>query len=424
MIVGNYQGQVGFFDLDYITLEDVTAAELASAAVATEATARATTDGYLGAQYTVRMQLSQGGQQVVGGFGISGTTSGTAGPQIDFGVMANSFWIAAPSGSPGGVSNVKPFSVQTTSQTVNGQVIPAGVYMDAVYINNVTALWARFGTLVADSIQATSISVTKLTGGNLAVGSWINSSNYVTGSTGWSINANGQAEFSQVTVRGTIISNAGTIGGITINGNGLNSGGFTGYQWPAAGQNGFHIGPNGILLGNANSGRYVEIQSNGNIFMPGFNIQNGNATFFGNLSGVSGTFSGTLTAREVVTTDNLKPNAVTTPLYAYASAPFSNNNAVALSLWVPEFYPGEICSVDFGFCFTTGANGEAACHLHVDGSYVLGLPISSPTPEPQYRLFNFSYPISGNGNARTIAIYILNVSQATHRYIKATIMRR
>lgn len=424
MIVGNYQGQVGFFDLDYITLEDVTAAELASAAVATEATARATTDGYLGAQYTVRMQLSQGGQQVVGGFGISGTTSGTAGPQIDFGVLANSFWIAAPSGSPAGVSNVKPFVVQTTAQTVNGVSVPAGVYMDAAYINNVTALWGRFGTLVADSIQATSISVNKLTGGNLAVGSWINSSNYVTGSTGWSINANGQAEFSQVTVRGTIISNAGTIGGITINGNGLNSGGFTGYQWPAAGQNGFHIGPNGILLGNANSGRYVEIQSNGNIFMPGFNIQNGNATFFGNLSGVSGTFSGTLTAREVVTTDNLKPNAVTTPLYAYASAPFSNNNAVALSLWVPEFYPGEICSVDFGFCFATGQNGEAACHLYVDGSYVLGLPISSPTPEPQYRLFNFSYPISGNGNARTIAIYILNVSQATHRYIKATIMRR
>lgn len=424
MFLGNYSGQVGLCDLDYITLEDVTAAEQASAAVATEATARATTDGYLGAQYTVRMQLSQGGQQVVGGFGISGTTGGTAGPQIDFGVLANSFWIAAPSGSPAGVSNVKPFVVQTTAQTVNGVSVPAGVYMDAAYINNVTALWGRFGTLVADSIQATSISVTKLTGGNLAVGSWINSSNYVTGSTGWSINANGQAEFSQVTVRGTIISNAGTIGGITINGNGLNSGGFTGYQWPAAGQNGFHIGPNGILLGNANSGRYVEIQSNGNIFMPGFNIQNGNATFFGNLSGVSGTFSGTLTAREVVTTDNLKPNAVTTPLYAYASAPFSNNNAVALSLWVPEFYPGEICSVDFGFCFATGQNGEAACHLYVDGSYVLGLPISSPTPEPQYRLFNFSYPISGNGNARTIAIYILNVSQATHRYIKATIMRR
>ncbi|MGC4441467.1 DUF1983 domain-containing protein, partial [Streptococcus suis] len=65
MIVGNYQGQVGFFDLDYITLEDVTADEQALAAIATEASTRATTDGYLGAQYSVRMQLSQGGQQVV-----------------------------------------------------------------------------------------------------------------------------------------------------------------------------------------------------------------------------------------------------------------------------------------------------------------------------------------------------------------------
>ncbi|MDH1477508.1 phage tail protein, partial [Comamonas thiooxydans] len=165
--------------LDDFELSNITDIQTLNAAISSEASVRATTDGYLGAQYSVRMQLSQGGQQVVGGFGISGTTSGTAGPQIDFGVMANSFWIAAPSGSPGGVSNVKPFVVQTTAQTVNGVSVPAGVYMDAAYINNVTALWARFGNLVADTIQATSISVTKLTGGNLSVGSWINSSNYV-----------------------------------------------------------------------------------------------------------------------------------------------------------------------------------------------------------------------------------------------------
>lgn len=45
MFLGNYQGQIGTCDLDYIVLEDVTADEQALAAIATEATARATTDG-------------------------------------------------------------------------------------------------------------------------------------------------------------------------------------------------------------------------------------------------------------------------------------------------------------------------------------------------------------------------------------------
>ncbi|WP_034396296.1 host specificity factor TipJ family phage tail protein, partial [Comamonas thiooxydans] len=389
MIVGNYQGQVGFFDLDYITLEDVTADEQALAAIATEATTRATTDGYLGAQYSVRMQLSQGGQQVVGGFGISGTTSGTAGPQIDFGVMANSFWIAAPSGSPGGVSNVKPFVVQTTAQTVNGVSVPAGVYMDAVYINNVTALWARFGNLVADTIQATSISVTKLTGGNLSVGSWINSSNYVTGSTGWSINENGKAEFSDVTVRGTIYSSAGTIGGITINGNGLNSGGFWGYVWPPAGQSGFHIGPNGILLGNANNGRYVEIQSNGNIFMPGFNVQNGNATFFGNLSGASGTFSGTLTAQRVISMENLDYNIATVAVGVTAGDQVSPINGEILGVTAPAADWSATYIVSFHAA--VGAGSRGVLQIQVDGGTQFEFSLS------EGGMKSFSFTFSGKG---------------------------
>ncbi|BDR08252.1 DUF1983 domain-containing protein [Comamonas thiooxydans] len=403
MIVGNYQGQVGFFDLDYITLEDVTADEQASAAIATEATTRATTDGYLGAQYSVRMQLSQGGQQVVGGFGISGTTSGTAGPQIDFGVMANSFWIAAPSGSPGGVSNVKPFVVQTTAQTINGVVVPAGVYMDAAYINNVTALWARFGNLVADTIQATSISVTKLTGGNLSVGSWINSSNYVTGSTGWSINANGKAEFSDVTVRGTIYSSAGTIGGITINGNGLNSGGFWGYVWPPAGQSGFHIGPNGILLGNANNGRYVEIQSSGNIYAPGLRIENGNATFSGNLSGASGSFSGILTAQKVVTTDNLKTNAATIALGTTSTAliPYIGTATEILGLWVPDA-DGEAMYMVNWVVLAEAREGAGRIDLQVDG--VTQISIDPYRPSAGYVTCSFINMFVGNGQWRYVRL--------------------
>ncbi|KGG90514.1 hypothetical protein P368_15810 [Comamonas thiooxydans] len=411
MIVGNYQGQVGFFDLDYITLEDVTADEQALAAIATEATTRATTDGYLGAQYSVRMQLSQGGQQVVGGFGISGTTSGTAGPQIDFGVMANSFWIAAPSGSPGGVSNVKPFVVQTTAQTVNGVSVPAGVYMDAVYINNVTALWARFGNLVADSIQATSISVTKLTGGNLSVGSWINSSNYVAGSTGWSINSNGQAEFSGVTVRGTIYSSAGTIGGITINGNGLNVGGFWGYVWPPAGQSGLHIGPYGILLGNANNGRYVEIQSSGNIYAPGLRIENGNATFSGNLSGASGTFSGTLTAQRVISMENLDYNIATVAVGVTAGDQVSPINGEILGVTAPAADWSATYIVSFHAA--VGAGSRGVLQIQVDGFTQFEFSLS------EGGMKSFSFTFSGNGLTRRVRLYVAGNNTAPMSSVSA-----
>ncbi|WP_159913013.1 phage tail protein [Pantoea sp. 18069] len=288
-------------------------ATAATAAVEQEAIVRANADGHLGALYTVRMQLSQGGRQVVGGFAISGTSSATAGPLIDFGVMANSFWIAAPNGSA--ASSVKPFMVQTTAQTINGVVVPAGVYMDAVYINNVTALWGRFGSLVADTIQATAISASQLTAGNGVIGGTLKSANYVAGSSGWTLRPDGVAEFSGVIVRGTIYATAGVIGGITVRGDTLTTGAFTGWGWPGGTGGGMAIGPNGILLGNPNTGRYFLVQSDGRIEMPGFTVINGNATFSGNLSGASGSFSGVLTASKVVTTGNIADSAVTVPLF-------------------------------------------------------------------------------------------------------------
>ncbi|KGH27764.1 phage tail tip fiber protein [Comamonas testosteroni] len=311
----------------------------AVAAIHAEQSVRANETGHLGALYSVRMQLSQGGQQVVGGFALSGTSNGTAGPTIDFGVMANSFWIAAPSGSPAGVSNVRPFSVQTTAQTINGVVVPAGVYMDAVYINNVDVILGRFGTLLADKIQATAISASQLTAGNGVIGGSLKSSNYVTGSSGWILRPDGMAEFSGVIVRGTIYSTAGSIGGITINANGLNAGAFTGYAWPAGTGTGFHLGPNGLLLGNPSTGRYVELGRDGYVSMPGFNVINGNATFSGRLEAASGTFagalqaatgsfSGVLTASAInaVNTINIAGGAISANAAAYSAGDVSFSN--------------------------------------------------------------------------------------------------
>lgn len=407
--------------LDDFELSNITDIQTLNAAISSEASARATTDGYLGAQYSVRMQLSQGGQQVVGGFGFSGTTSGTAGPQIDFGVLANSFWIAAPSGSPGGVSNVKPFVVQTTAQTVNGVTVPAGVYMDAAYINNVTALFGRFGNLVADAIQATAISAAQLTLGDGTVGGNLKSSNFVTGSAGWRLMPNGKAEFHDVIVRGTIYSTAGTIGGITINGNGLNSGGFSGYQWPPAGQNGFHIGPNGILLGNANSGRYLQVEANGNIYAPGFSIVNGNANFSGNLSGASGSFSGVLTAQRVISMENLDYNIATVAVGVTAGDLVGPVNGEILGVTAPAADGNATYIVSFHA--DVGAGSAGGLQIQVDGGTQFQFPMNTGGMK------SFSFTFSGNGLTRRVRLYVANnntspASTVTARSISVIVSKR
>lgn len=180
--------------------------------IQTEASTRVSQTGHLGALYTVRVQLTEGGRTVMGGFGVSGTSGGTAGATIDFGVQANKFWIGAPTGSTG-VSDIQPFVVQTTDATVNGVTIPKGVYMDAAYVNNLTVMWARFGTLVADSIQATAISAAQLTLGDGTVGGNLKSTVYTGGSAGWIIRPDGYAEFSNAVIRGAVYASSGTIGG-------------------------------------------------------------------------------------------------------------------------------------------------------------------------------------------------------------------
>lgn len=274
----------------------------AVAAVQTEQSVRANETGHLGALYSVRMQLSQGGKQVIGGFGLSGTSSGTAGATIDFGVLANKFFVAAPEGS--GIASNFQLTIQTTPTTANGVTIPAGLYVDSAFITNVSALWGRFGTLVADTIQATEISASQLTAGNGVIGGSLKSSNYVSGSSGWTLRPDGVAEFSGVIVRGTVYATAGQIGGININGSGLNSGSYSGYSWPSSG-GGFHLGPAGMLLGNYNSGRYLQLTADGDIYAPQFSIVNGQATFGGKLSAA---------AVDAVQTINIAGNAVTVPV--------------------------------------------------------------------------------------------------------------
>jgi hypothetical protein len=380
-----------------------------SAALSTEASTRATQTGELYAKYTVKVDVAG----LISGYGLASTANNAA-PTSSFGVRANAFFVSPPavasatapsanlydgfvwldtsvipnvtryrSGSSWVLNApVLPFVVQATPTTVNGVAVPAGVYANDLFVKNGTITNAKIANLAVDDAKIANLSVSKLDAGSLKVGSYISSSNYVSGSQGFAVWATGAAEFNNVTVRGAvyantgvfsgtvyassgsftgtvnatsgtfsgavyassgsftgnIYSNTGTIGGVKINGNGLNGGSFIGYAWPTDGGGGFHLGPNGLLLGNANLGRYLQIEANGNIHTPGFNVINGTMTVH---------------QANVINTLNVAGNAVTSSVASFGGTVSFNG--------LGAYTPVELCSLGFS---STGAPALLFAGVH------------------------------------------------------------
>lgn len=61
------------------------------------------------------------------------------------------------------------------------------------------------------------------------------------------------------------------------------------YAWPTNSSGGFHLSEQGLLLGNFTAGRYFQVEANGNLYAPRFQIVNGVATFAGNVNTGTGT---------------------------------------------------------------------------------------------------------------------------------------
>lgn len=174
-------------------------------AVQQETTARINADNSLFAQWTVKLDVNG----YVSGFGLA-STAGNAAPFSQFLVRADSFAVASPSGP--GIAPAVPFIVRTTPSTEGGVSVPPGVYIDAAFIVNLTVLYARIQTLVADNIVTASLSAAQLTAGDGTIGGRLKSTNWVSGVSGWQIQPNGAAEFNNVTVRGSIFA-GGVFGG-------------------------------------------------------------------------------------------------------------------------------------------------------------------------------------------------------------------
>ena len=270
-----------------------------TAAIQTEASTRASETGSLFAKYTIKVDVNG----YVSGFGLA-STSNNGVPTSEFTVIADKFSIA-PVQTDNKASDGSPFFHRTTPTTINGVTVPSGTYMKAAYIHDAAITNAKIANLAVDNAKIANLSASKLTAGSISVGQHIQSSGFVSGTSGWRINGDGTAEFANAVVRGTVYASAGSftgsiyassgaVGGVNISGGGLNAGGFTGYAWPTSGQNGFHLGPGGLLLGNPHDGKYFQVTAAGNVFAPGLSIVGGAATFSGSLSVASAPSGGRL----------------------------------------------------------------------------------------------------------------------------------
>ena len=149
-------------------------------------------NGKFSSLYTVRAQVAVGGKTVVGGFGLSASTStgGLNGPAgegavIDFGVRADKFFIAATSDTPDAATQIAqgssiPFMVLTSPQLVNGVMYQPGVYIkkanigyasiDEAHIIDATITTAKIKDLAVDTLKLAGSSVTISVGNSSQTG--------------------------------------------------------------------------------------------------------------------------------------------------------------------------------------------------------------------------------------------------------------
>lgn len=214
-----------------------------AASLQQEITTRASETGGLFAQYTVKTDIAGH----VAGFGLASTANNAA-PTSSFIVQADQFAVApvaissatapatnlfkgkvwvdtsvAPSvtryytGSAWSVTpQALPFVVQTSPTTLNGVEVLPGVYIPDAYFMNGSIGNAKIGNAAIDDAKVANLSAAKLTAGDGTIGGILKSENYVPGQTGWAVFSGGNAEFSDVVVRGTVYATDGVFSGEVI----------------------------------------------------------------------------------------------------------------------------------------------------------------------------------------------------------------
>lgn len=272
------------------------------AAVKTESSANASSVTGLLAQYTVKLDVNG----KVSGYGLAST--GPTGAGSAFEVRADKFVIAAETGSAAGAI---PFTVLTVPVNIGGVDFSAGVYATKAFIQDAQISNAKIANLAVDNAKISSMGVSKLTAGNLSVGAYVRSTSYSSGYSGFSINADGSAEFNNVVVRGEVV--VGSSPAIT----------WDGYRYNMSGS-GTHI---------HQDGRFVMGKVNRNIGFSGSDL------FVTGLALVFPTINGSVSSGYVSASDQ--------NLYQTISSWGSNTNQIVVTIsgWV------DITTTTYGSAF-------------------------------------------------------------------------
>ena len=210
----------------------------------------------LSVQYTVKIDAGNH----IAGFGLASTPAAEGGNTSRFIVRADEFaiagattisataptspyigqaWLNTTTGlvyywtgsawSTDSSSASVPFVVRTAPTTLNGETVPAGVYLTDAYIGNGTITTAKIGNATITDAKILSLTASKLTAGTMAVDTYIQSGNYNSSNlTGWKLwtdaSGAGYAEFNggatgaAVTVRGSIYADKGWFKGCILGG--------------------------------------------------------------------------------------------------------------------------------------------------------------------------------------------------------------
>ena len=118
--------------------------------------ANASDIGDLEGQYTVKIDTNG----AVAGFGLASTATSSGNITSEFIVNADRFAIMR--GGSNTTAATVPFVVQAAQTTINGETVPAGVYMADAFIKNGSIESAKIGNLNADKIKAGFISAARI----------------------------------------------------------------------------------------------------------------------------------------------------------------------------------------------------------------------------------------------------------------------
>ena len=117
---------------------------------------QATSINGLSGQYTVKIDVNG----AVAGYGLASTTTAAGNIVSEFVVNADRFAIMR--GGSNTTAATVPFIVQASATTLNGESVPAGVYMSDAFIKNGSIANAKIGTLNAGKITAGSIAAARI----------------------------------------------------------------------------------------------------------------------------------------------------------------------------------------------------------------------------------------------------------------------